>query len=234
VAPFVSTLTANERAYYEIKSMIARHELLPGGVLSLRALATKLKLSRTPIVEAIRRLERDGLVTAFARWSATVKQWTNEEILEAYYIRRALEGEAARHFVLRARPEDKKRLVELSNSFDSLVGVDFVRSDEVDRELHLHIVRATGFKQLCDLVENSKIQTATIWALSIKSLERKKYSGLKGVGGHKRLVKALLGNSPDAAVAAMWNHIDTVLESLVELDGSVEGKDRLEATRKAI
>ena len=111
-------LTLSEQAYYEIKRMIAQREILPGAALVLQTLATKLGMSRMPVVEAIRRLERDGLVTLVPQWGATVKVWSLDEIREAHSIRRALEGEAARLFVKRATPEDKRRLAELSDKFD--------------------------------------------------------------------------------------------------------------------
>src|SRR4051812_20493760 len=110
VFPLGKKLTLSERAYYEIKNMIARRELLPGTPLVLQTLANKLGVSRMPILEAIRRLEGDGLVTVMPQWGAAVKEWSGAEILDAYCIRRGLEGEAARHFVKRATPKDKERL----------------------------------------------------------------------------------------------------------------------------
>ncbi len=77
-------LTLSERAYYEIKRMIAQREILPGAALVLQSLATKLGMSRMPVVEAIRRLERDGLVTLVPQWGATVKVWSLDEIREAH------------------------------------------------------------------------------------------------------------------------------------------------------
>src|SRR5437899_8092277 len=124
--------TVSQRVYYQMKNMIARRELQPGSPLILRNLASRLKVSRMPIIESIRRLERDGLVTVLPKWGATVKEWSREERLEAYVIRRALEGEAARFFVMRASAEDKRRLIELSDRFDEFAAYDPVQCDEAD------------------------------------------------------------------------------------------------------
>src|SRR6185436_9177603 len=86
----IKNVTVSEKVYDQIKRMIARRELLPGSALVLRTLATQLGVSRMPVLEAIRRLERDGLVTVVPKWGATVKAWSREEILEAHFIRRAL------------------------------------------------------------------------------------------------------------------------------------------------
>jgi DNA-binding GntR family transcriptional regulator len=214
--------TVSQQVYYEIRGMIGRGELLPGSALILRDLAAKLKVSRMPVVEAIRRLERDGFVTVVPKWGASVKEWTRNERLEAYAIRRALEGEAARFFVMRATDADKKKLVELSDRFDSLVMSDPIGCDEADIEFHLHIARCTGFQRLYELIENSKIETATVFGLclvSIHALQRKPFNPRKDIGCHKPVVKALLGKNPEIAMRAIWKHIDSVLERIQELEG---------------
>jgi DNA-binding GntR family transcriptional regulator len=208
--------------------MIAGGELVPGSSLVLRELAGKLKVSRMPVVEAIRRLERDGFVTVVPKWGASVKEWTREERLEAYCIRRALEGEAARFFVLRATEEDKRKLVTLSDRFDSLVGIDPIACDEADVEFHLHIAQCTRFQRLSELIENSKIETATIFGLSLVSISlvgRKAFNPKKDFGCHKPVVKALLGKNPENATRAIWRHIDSALERIMELENK-EGKER--------
>jgi DNA-binding GntR family transcriptional regulator len=212
--------TVSRQIYYQIRGMIAKGELLPGSPLVLRELADKLKVSRMPVVEAIRRLERDGFVTDVPKWGASVRKWTREERLEAYCIRRALEGEAARFFVMRATEQDKKKLVELSDRFDRLVATDPIAGDEADIEFHLHIVRSTRFQRLGELVENSKIETATIMGLSLVSLDtegKKTFDPKKNLGCHIPVVKALLGKNPEVATRAIWKHIDSVLERIMEL-----------------
>ena len=91
--------TVHEDVYKRLKSMIVRRELGPGSKLVLRNMAKQLGTSTMPVLEAIRRLEHDGLVTQIPKWGAFVKEWTEEEQVEAIHIRRALEGEAARLFL---------------------------------------------------------------------------------------------------------------------------------------
>jgi len=214
-------MTLSERAYYEIKRMIAQREILPGAALVLQSLATKLGMSRMPVVEAIRRLERDGLVSLVPQWGATVKVWSQDEILEAHSIRRALEGEAARLFVSRATPEDRRRLAELSDKFDRWATKDTFKCDEADLDFHLHIVRSTRYQRLYELVENSKIETTIISGLSlalIDSMDERVTGYAKGVGIHRPIVKALLGKDPEAAASAIWKHIDASLEVILKLE----------------
>jgi DNA-binding GntR family transcriptional regulator len=228
-------MTLSERAYYEIKNMIARREILPGAPLVLQSLATKLGMSRMPVVEAIRRLERDGLVTLLPQWGATVRVWSQEEIREAHSIRRALEGEAARLFVRRATPEDKRRLAELSDKFDRWATKDTFKCDEADLDFHLHIVRCTRYQRLYELVENSKIETTIISGFSlavIDNMDKRVQFYAKGAGIHKPIVKALLGKDTDAAARVIWKHIDQSLEAILELDEQARSmRPRLTGTR---
>jgi DNA-binding GntR family transcriptional regulator len=209
--------TISEQVYYRIKQMIARRELMPGTQMVLRSLAANLGVSRTPVIEAIRRLERDGLVTVLPKWGAKVREWSREEILEAYTIRRGLEGEAARYFIKQATQQDKQRLVQLNDLFDQFAITDPVRCEETDMELHLHIVRATGFRRLYELIENSKIETATLFGLATR-LPANTLCYSDSLHCHEPLVQALLGSDAEVATRAIWAHIDTVLSKILALD----------------
>jgi DNA-binding GntR family transcriptional regulator len=165
-----------------------------------------------PVLEAIRRLERDGLVTQIPKWGAFVKQWSPVERLEAVHIRRALEGEAARLFVLRASEEAKRELVRLGQRFDELALTDPIACDEVDVAIHRHIAWSTGFERLAQLIDTSKVETATIfgnfWDEKLPDYRSK-------VGIHGPLIQALLGSDPDAAMRLMWEHIDQFVQVLL-------------------
>src|SRR5579872_6939677 len=113
--------TVSESVYFEFRRSIASGEFKPGQPLIVRNMAAKFKVSRTPVIEAIRRLERDGLVRVAPKWGATVKDWHWDEIEEAVYIRRALESEAAWLFVERAVPDAKRRLQQLNELFNRCV-----------------------------------------------------------------------------------------------------------------
>jgi DNA-binding GntR family transcriptional regulator len=195
--------------------MIARGELGAGAPLVIRDLASRLKVSRTPIVEAIRRVERDGLVTVASKWGARVKEWSWDEIAEAFHIREALEGQAVELFVTRATPEDKRKLVELNDLFNRYASADdSVRYDETDVALHLHIARATRFTRLYELIENSNIEKTAIYGATIKaaqggsSIDRRRLN----VGVHDSLVQALLGDDPQAARTELVKDIRASLE----------------------
>ncbi len=197
--------TLHEDVYKRLKTMIVRRELEPGSKLVLRVLAKRLGTSATPVLEAVRRLERDGLVTQIPKWGAFVKKWSPLERLEAVHIRRALEGEAARLFVLRANQAAKDELVTLGKRFDEAAVVDPIACDDVDIALHVHIAWSTGFDRLGQLIETSKVETATVLG---NFLDEKLPDYRSKVGIHDALIEALLGTDPEAAMRLMWQHID--------------------------
>jgi len=218
-------VTVGERVYGQLKRMIARGEFQPGAPLVVRQLAGQLQVSPTPVVEALRRLEHDGLVTVVPKWGCTVKEWSWGEIVEAYTIRRALEGQAAELFVTRATAQDKKRLVDLNELLPKHTS-DPVRFAEIDVELHLHIARCTRFPRLYQLIENSNIERIAIFGVIVKGHGESKVieDYRTNLREHRRLVRALLGKDPVAAHAELWRHVDHALEAIAKFRTSKESK----------
>src|SRR3954466_15561268 len=82
--------------YDRLKRLILEGALAPGEALVERTLAERLKVSRTPVREAIFRLEREGLIEAVDGKGAFVASFTIEDLIEVYQIREGLEPLAAR------------------------------------------------------------------------------------------------------------------------------------------
>jgi DNA-binding GntR family transcriptional regulator len=95
--------------YDQLRALILSDEFGPDTMLVETALATRLGVSRTPIREALRRLEQDGLVERTSRGTRVVER-SPEQILEIYELRILLEGQAARTAAERASSLDINRL----------------------------------------------------------------------------------------------------------------------------
>lgn len=100
-------------AYDRLKQAIVTGEIQPGDALVEVELAAMLGVSRTPIREALRKLEADGLVARGLRGGLEVRARSPEEILDIYEVRILLEGEAARLAAMRASQLDLIRLQRL-------------------------------------------------------------------------------------------------------------------------
>ena len=88
--------TQGRDTYDRILEEIRTGALTPGDRLTETELATRLGISRTPVREALRELEADGLVTQTPRFGATVRQLSYSEVSELYEMRTVLESTAAR------------------------------------------------------------------------------------------------------------------------------------------
>jgi GntR family transcriptional regulator, rspAB operon transcriptional repressor len=89
-------LTRGEEAYQKIRCCILRGEFAPAASLSEYELAAQFKLSRTPVREALTRLEQDGMVHTITRRGTFVAQLTPHAVMEIYGVREQLESYAAR------------------------------------------------------------------------------------------------------------------------------------------
>jgi DNA-binding GntR family transcriptional regulator len=95
VSRHTNTGTAAEMAYAVLREAILSNFLTPGARLRADVLAKELKVSRTPVREALRKLEAEDLIVNVGN-ALTVKVLTERQLLEIYYTREALEGMAAR------------------------------------------------------------------------------------------------------------------------------------------
>src|SRR5580700_1435555 len=93
---FANVGNAAETAYAVLREAIVTNALKPGSRLRADELAKKLGVSKTPVREALRKLEAEDLITVQPGNTLTVKSISEEQLIEIYYTREALEGMAAR------------------------------------------------------------------------------------------------------------------------------------------
>jgi DNA-binding GntR family transcriptional regulator len=199
-------------AYQQLRKLILSGELAANERLSQRALAKKLGMSTMPIVEALRRLEQDGLVGRLPQYGAYVREWTPADIEETFLIRRALEGEAARQMALRATPEEKQTLLELAERVDADMGGDDPGTRvELELAFHLHLARCSRLPKLYQLLE-----TAHILLRSLYMWPGRLQVPLREMAVHRPIAQAIAAGDAEAAQKAMFVHIDNAIDSLRE------------------
>src|SRR5947209_15430326 len=93
---FANVGNAAETAYAVLREAIVTNTLKPGTRLRADDIAKKLGVSKTPVREALRKLQAEDLITVQPGNALTVKSISEEQLLEIYYTREALEGMAAR------------------------------------------------------------------------------------------------------------------------------------------
>lgn len=197
--------SVNTGVYERLKDMIARREVEPGTRLVQQTLAKQLGTSAMPIIEALRRLERDGLVTHVPHLGSFVRESSVEDLRELYCIRRGLETEACRLFIHRASNDERQALVELNNRLnESARDGKLELFLETDLAFHMHIVNCARVNRLIEIIENRHIEEKVFHSAP----------ELHGdgdtrhlVGAHDDIVNAIIANDEESAAAALRNHL---------------------------
>ncbi len=142
-----------DKVYEKLRQAILLGRLKPGTRLVERKLAGQLNVSRTPVREAIRMLELEGLVSYLPRTGVVVAGINEEEVIEIYRIRAALEGLAARMAAERIKPDQLEKLEGLLRSMEFNAGRENTGLlEDAHREFNDLIFRAAGSPRLYTMI----------------------------------------------------------------------------------
>ncbi len=213
-----SSTTTADSIYYAMRDKIIAAELMPGHRLVHRQLAKEFGASNSPVLEALRRLESEGLVTSYPNAGAQVKVWQEDDITETFMAREALEGVTCKLFVQKASPREKARLEEFGLRYDEACRAgQYELACKEDIALHLYIAgeysAVTQTTSLFRLVKNSCLLTMTIRNISLVGEEKPFEAGPIGV--HDELIAALNSGDPDLAEQMGKAHVRGSLEDML-------------------
>jgi DNA-binding GntR family transcriptional regulator len=210
--------TVREVAYRRLRQLIVDGTLAPGERIFENELAEELGISRTPLREALRQLETEGLVQFSARRGAVVAGLSAAEMREEFQIRASLEGLAIRLAGPRLTAEDLKQLRrELDHMTAALGRGDRAAFREHHRLFHTTIFDATQAPRLIRMLSNLLESGERYEQLELA------HDALHAdeLGHHARLLVQLEGGeASDAAaeyVAGFLAHGEQVIQELVRV-----------------
>ena len=152
-------LPLRDVVFNTLRRAILKGDLKPGERLMEIALAEKLGVSRTPIREAIRKLELEGLVVMAPRKGAKVASITERDLNDVLEVRKGMEELAIRLACERITPEELEELDKVEQRFLSLTeNGDLTELAEMDVAFHDIIYKATNNKRLVQLLSNLREQ----------------------------------------------------------------------------
>lgn len=209
--PMNEFLPLRDVVFNTLRQAILTGELKPGERLMEIHLANKLGVSRTPIREAIRKLELEGLVTMIPRRGAEVAQITGKSLQDVLEVRRSLDALCAELACERISEEELEALEMACKTFEEATHTGEVRAiAAADVALHDIIIRATDNKRLVQLVNNLAEQTY-----------RYRFEYIKDYSMHGRLVEehrvifeAIRKRDKATAAQAAVIHIDNQMDSI--------------------
>lgn len=186
---------------------------MPGERLMEISLANELGVSRTPIREAIRKLEHEGLVAMIPRRGAHVTEITRQELEDVLEIRKSLDVLAIRKAMLFMTPEDFEKLHAAEDSFARLIEdkeTDLTTLGEADERFHDIIYKGTRNRRLIQILSNLREQIYRFRVEYLKDLQIRKIL----VREHDAIIGALERRDEKEAVRLMKLHVDNQFRTI--------------------
>lgn len=205
-------LPLRDVVFNTLRQAILTGELKPGERLMEIHLANRLGVSRTPIREAIRKLELEGLVTMIPRRGAEVAQITEKSMKDVLEVRRTLDALSAELACERISKEEEEQLKKACQDFEEAVKTkDAKIIAKADVALHDIIAAATGNQRLIQLINNLAEQ-----------MYRYRFEYIKDASQHERIIKehriiyeSIVNKDKEAASNMAKTHIDNQEKAVI-------------------
>lgn len=191
----------------ELEQMILSEELEPGSRINEKAIAERLQISRSPVREALRRLEQAGLVEIRTNKGVFVRRLDRKRAGELCDIRCALYGLAGRlaaaHVSNAQIHEMRTFLAEMEATLDPIQPEEFSRLNDA---FHRKLIEASGSERLRDMLEAIEKEVFLARHLSRQTRERPVTELSQSMIEHRAIVDAMALRDPGKLADAMEFH----------------------------
>lgn len=213
--PVEPALALSDLAHKAMMGMLLSGELAPNEVVTERQIAQQLGISRTPLREAVRRLEGERLLERQRSGALVVRALPIEEFMHILNVRRLVEGEAARLAAGRVPAADLEQVkARLEEALKLPEGVITPELAATDHDLHALIADACGNPVIRQIIRDLRTRTAMF---RFGRLPTRRASVC---AEHLAIVDALMAGDAPRAQQAMHEHVDQVrLTILARLGG---------------
>lgn len=191
-----------DEVYHRLRQAILRGAYKPGEKLQEVALAEDLGTSRTPVREALRKLEVEKLVTYYPHKGTVVAEVAADEISELHEVRTLLERFIARRAARNARPQDTERLRKILSEAERHEGPDEIL--EAVEDFNTALFEISGADHLVDLARRIRELLQRVLVSNHLDPTRRAEAHEE----HLRIVEALEENNPDKAERYTIEHMN--------------------------
>ena len=207
-------LPLRDVVFNTLRQAILKGELKPGERLMEIALAERLGVSRTPIREAMRKLEQEGLVVMIPRRGAQVANITEKDLNDVLEVRIALENVAIEKACARMTEEEMRRLWLAAKEFEHTIAEgNLVKLAEADVAFHEVIYQASDNKRLIQVLNNMREQ---IYRYRVEYLkDENNYPTL--MKEHKDIVEGLVRKNKTQVTETMHQHVKNQAEAVKDM-----------------
>lgn len=199
--------------YENLRKAILEGKLKPNERIVEKEYAEKLNISRTPIREALRKLEIEGLVQYIPRKGVIVNTIDKEEIIETYEIRKALEGLAIRYVVQRITDEEITTLKELMDLMEeSNKAEDFEKVLEACKGFNDVILKASRMPKIAGLINTMAEQLERYKRVTMSQSIRRS----SAIQEHREIFQAIANRDSTAAERLVIEHLEASQKAFLE------------------
>jgi DNA-binding GntR family transcriptional regulator len=199
-----------EQAYKHMFEGLLHGKFRPGIFLNIDDIAESLKMSKTPIREALLELEGEGLIIRNGRYYHVFSP-SRKEIIDLYEVRRILEAEAAGMCALNPSPElinDLKEIVSRIEILSKKGEPDPINFADLSGKFHSLICHGSGNDLLLKITADIRLRLKIVRVTSFTSFNRRNEDLVE----HKAVLKAIVEKNPILAKELMIDHQNKVIE----------------------
>ena len=195
-------------AVAQLRDLVVFGQLPAGSRLYEGELAMRMGISRTPVREAIRQLEQEGLVTLHPNRETVVTEFTADDVREIYQLRAAVEGMAACIAAERRESGAVAAIFDVIAGMQAALGADDEATYfQLDAAFHDQVVRASGNSRLLDVRLRIRDQTRRYLTLTLGHVSA---SGLqRNFHEHEAIALAIRAGQAERAEALMRGHVSS-------------------------
>ena len=203
---YTYNITLTEKSFSAIRDKILSGQYKPDQNLPQRELAESLNVTQNVVREALRMLDKVGLVEIIPKWGAHVINIDPSKLKDMYIVREALEGMAARLAAEKASDKDIEELFSLAKNCDKKFGgkkFDPNKVTEVHYNFHKRIIECSDCEEIVRYINMMNLKTL-LWhtAYNIKA-----QWNVDPPGWHTQLIQAICSRDPNTAELKMREHV---------------------------
>lgn len=222
--------SSQDKAYHYIKDRILNLTAKPGAPLRAQEIAKSLEISRTPVREALSRLEQEGFVIRQDGWGYIVRLMPPQDILSLFTIREFLEVQAALEAIPKLSREKLNNLQQILQTCAELLKQErYTLFRLKSREFHLAIAETSENELLYRLLKTVRERILLVGALHQDMHPNRAQAVL---AENINILKALRSGKAGAVKSAVIDHIRSSRESLLPDTTSEKDRQKKQLSRK--
>ena len=204
--------TTEQQVYETVKTMIFERELTPGSQIRQEELRQQFGVSQAVLVNALRRLEKELLLTSMQE-TFYIRLFSRPELVRIFEIRILLEGLTAKWLALDGTSEQLQQVQTFFQEFAIGKSLNEKRYAEEDRRFHLFLIEHGGKGVLADMMLAYNILPLSYRLILHEGLVRTPQDTLPE---HRTIIEAICRKDGVQAEAAMHRHLDASRASLLK------------------